>query len=120
AAGLGLTVRFVAGDWYQAVPDEQFELIASNPPYIPDTDPHLTAGAVRFEPRSALAAGADGLADLRLIIAGAAGHLTPGGWLLVEHGYDQGYKVRALFAAAGLQHIASHRDLAGHERVTCG
>lgn len=120
AARLGLSLRLLEGDWYQAVPGEQFELIASNPPYIPDADPHLAAGDVRFEPRTALAAGADGLADLRQIVAGAFDHLAPGGWLLVEHGYDQGYKVRELFAAAGLQHITSHRDLAGHERVTCG
>lgn len=120
AGRLGLRVRFMPGDWYAAVGDETFDLIVSNPPYIPDADPHLTTGDVRFEPRTALAAGADGLADLRQIVAGAPGHLTPGGWLLVEHGYDQGYKVRELFATADLQQISSHNDLAGHERVTCG
>lgn len=120
ATRLELSVNLLEGDWYHAVGTEQFDMIVSNPPYIPEGDPHLEQGDVRFEPRTALVAGADGLAALRQITTGAPAHLASGSWLLVEHGYDQGYKVRELFAAAGLQHIISHRDLAGFERVTCG
>mgnify|MGYP006142050465 FL=1 len=116
----GLPVRFLPGDWYHAVPREQFELVLSNPPYIADGDPHLGQGDLRFEPRTALASGPDGLDAIRAISAGAARHLAPGGWLLVEHGFDQGAAVRALFVAAGLEQVATERDLEQRDRVTLG
>jgi release factor glutamine methyltransferase len=99
---------------------ERFDLIASNPPYIEDDDPHLAEGDLRFEPRSALASGADGLDDLRLIACAAPAHLRPDGWLLVEHGWQQGAAVRALFDAAGFIDIRTERDLEGRDRVTLG
>ena len=97
-----------------------FDLIVANPPYVAAADPHLAQGDLRFEPRGALAAGADGLDDLRLIIAGAPAYLNPGGWLLVEHGWEQGAACRALFEQQGYADIATLHDLAGHERVTLG
>ena len=121
AAALGLPrVRFLRGDWLSAVPDGAFELIASNPPYIADDDPHLAQGDLRFEPRSALASGADGLDDLRRIVRDAPARLAPGGWLLLEHGWTQGAAVRALLQAAGFDAIATRRDLEDRERVTLG
>jgi len=99
---------------------ERFDLIVSNPPYIAAADPHLVAGDVRFEPSSALVAGADGLDDLRVIAAQAPAHLLPGGWLLLEHGYDQSASVRALLAEQGFIEVASRTDLGGHERITLG
>ena len=118
--GLGADrVAFRHGSWWRAVgADERFHLIVSNPPYIAESDPHLTQGDLRFEPRSALAAGTDGLAALRDIAAGALRHLVPGGWLMVEHGWDQAEAVRLLFDAAGLHDALTLRDLAGQERVT--
>jgi release factor glutamine methyltransferase len=116
----GLPVRFLPGDWFAAVPREQFDLVLSNPPYIADGDPHLGQGDLRFEPRTALASGADGLDAIRAICAGINAHLAPGGWLLVEHGYDQGEPVRALFRAAGLERVATERDLEQRDRVTLG
>ena len=88
--------------------------------YIAAADPHLVAGDVRFEPSSALVAGADGLDDLRVIAAQAPAHLVPGGWLLLEHGYDQAAAVRALLAEQGFIEVASRTDLGGHERITLG
>ncbi len=111
-------VEFVVGAWFAPVPDERFDVIVSNPPYVRDDDPHLREGDVRFEPRMALVAGPDGLEALRTIIAAAPAHLAPSGWLIVEHGYDQGAAVRALMQSAGMIDIASVRDLAGHERVS--
>lgn len=108
------------GDWYRPLGHERFELIASNPPYIRDDDPHLAQGDPLHEPRAALVAGRDGLDALRRIICGAPGYLRSGGWLIVEHGWDQGVPVRALFRAAQFCAIRTHRDLAGHERVTEG
>lgn len=121
AATLGLdTVRFIAGDWYAAVPGEVFDLIISNPPYIADPEWALTDPELAFEPRQALAAGADGLDALRVVIAGAPAQLAPGGWLLVEHGATQGEAVRRLFAAAGFGSIGTSADLAGLPRVSSG
>jgi release factor glutamine methyltransferase len=120
AAEAGLRLRFEHGDWYAAVPGERFDLVLSNPPYIADADPHLLKGDLRFEPRMALASGVDGLDALRVIASGAPRHLLPGGWLLVEHGHDQGAAVRELFTAAGLQGVATERDLEQRERVTLG
>lgn len=113
-------VRCLLSDWFAGVPDTAFDLIVSNPPYIPDADPHLTQGDLRFEPRSALASGADGLADIRRIVAQAGAYLKPGGWLLLEHGYDQALAVRGLLQAAGFVEVFSARDLGGIERVSGG
>ena len=99
---------------------ERFEIIVANPPYIADADPHLTEGDLRFEPRSALASGSDGLDALREIASGALAHLVTSGRLIVEHGWDQGAAVRTLFLRAGLQDVHTQPDLAGHERLTFG
>ncbi|TCP10979.1 [protein release factor]-glutamine N5-methyltransferase [Crenobacter luteus] len=118
---LGAPVRFHRGSWYDALPaGERYDLIASNPPYIAAGDRHLEQGDLRFEPRGALTDGADGLACLRELAAGAPGRLAPGGWLIVEHGYDQAGAVRALFAAAGLARVETLVDLAGLDRITLG
>jgi release factor glutamine methyltransferase len=113
----GAAVELLLGDWYEEV-GGRFDLVVANPPYVAAADPHLRA--LRHEPRHALAAGPDGLDDLRVIIAGAPGHLNPGGWLAVEHGHDQGAGVRDLFTRAGLTAVETHRDLAGIERVCTG
>lgn len=120
ARDAGLPVRLLAGDWFAAVPREQFDLVLSNPPYIADADPHLGQGDLRYEPRTALASGPDGLDAIRAICAGTPAHLAPGGWLLVEHGFDQGESVRALFRAAGLEQVATERDLEQRDRITLG
>lgn len=120
ARQLGVTVDARISDWYDALRGEQFHVIVSNPPYIAQGDPHLAQGDLRFEPRAALQSGTDGLDALRTIVAGAPDHLEPGGWLLVEHGYDQAPAVRELLHAAGFTQIASWRDLAGIERVSGG
>lgn len=113
-------VRLVQSDWYVALPPERWELIVANPPYIAGDDAHLTQGDLRFEPRAALTPEGDGLDALRIIIAGAPLRLAPRGWLMVEHGWDQGEVVRALFAAAGFSAITTARDLGDQERVTQG
>ncbi|MFT4197387.1 MAG: peptide chain release factor N(5)-glutamine methyltransferase [Pseudoxanthomonas sp.] len=113
-------VRFVRGDWFAPLRGERFDLVASNPPYIAAGDPHLAQGDLRFEPAAALAAGADGLDDIRRIVAQAPAHLRPRGWLLLEHGHEQGAAVRALLVAAGLAEVATCRDLEARERVTLG
>jgi release factor glutamine methyltransferase len=118
--GVAERVEVREGAWFAPVAGERFDLIASNPPYIEDDDPHLAEGDLRFEPRSALASGADGLDDLRLIVRDAPAHLRPGGWLLVEHGWQQGTAVRALFDAAGFNDIGTVGDLEGRDRVTLG
>lgn len=119
ASGLR-NVALLQGSWYQPLAGGRFSVIVSNPPYIASGDPHLDQGDVRFEPRSALVSGGDGLDDIRVIVAGAAAHLEPGGWLLLEHGHDQGEAVRGLMAVSGLTGIGSSQDLAGHERVSFG
>ena len=113
-------VQVRASHWFDALAGERFDLIISNPPYIASEDPHLSAGDVRFEPSSALVAGVDGLDDLRLIIARAPQHLVAGGWLLLEHGYDQASAVRELLTASGFSDVGSRRDLGGHERISLG
>lgn len=119
AARLGLTVRFAQGAWWQAVRGAApFDFVVSNPPYIAAADPHLHA--LRHEPHGALASGADGLDALREITAGAAAHLRPGGWLLLEHGHDQGPAVQALLATHGYEALAQRHDLAGHARCSGG
>lgn len=121
AARLGLgRVRFLLGNWYSAVRDERFDVIVSNPPYIAEGDPHLLQGDLRFEPRAALASGRDGLEALRAIAADAPRHLQPAGWLLLEHGFEQGGAVRALLQSAGFADIATHADMEGRDRVTGG
>ena len=113
-------VQVRTSHWFDSLAGEHFDLILSNPPYIAAEDPHLVAGDVRFEPSSALVAGADGLDDLRTIIAQAPDHLLPGGWLLLEHGFDQAAAVRALLAERGFADVESRRDLGGHERISLG
>jgi release factor glutamine methyltransferase len=113
-------VRLLPSDWFGALQGEHFDIIVSNPPYVATGDTHLIQGDVRFEPPAALASGADGLDDIRSICATAKSHLNIDGWLLLEHGYDQAEKVRALLHQAGFDHIFSARDLAGIERVSGG
>lgn len=122
AAALGARLDCRTSDWYSALNDEseRFHLIVANPPYIPDADPHLGQGDLRFEPSTALASGADGLDDLRRIVAAAPAHLLPGGWLLFEHGYDQAAAARNLLTAGGYVDIEQHQDLAGIVRVSGG
>jgi len=112
-------VRLLQSDWYAGLPaaGERFDLIASNPPYVAHGDAHLSEGDARFEPRTALCAGADGLDALRIIIGGARERLAEGGSLVVEHGYDQARAVRDLMLGAGLSGVESLRDLAGIPRV---
>lgn len=120
AARLAATIRGSTGDWFAALSPAEapFDVICANPPYVAADDDHLDRGDLRFEPRGALTDGADGLDALRTIAAGAPGWLVPGGTVAVEHGFDQGAAVRALFVAAGLENAASRRDIAGIERVT--
>ena len=113
-------VEFRQGDWCAALGNERCALIASNPPYVAAADPHWLEGELRFEPPTALLAGADGLADLRAIIAQAPTVLQADGWLLLEHGYDQGESVPALLRERGFVAISDHRDDAGLSRVSCG
>ena len=117
AARLGLAVQFLRAHWLDGI-GGPFDLVASNPPYIVEGDPHLPA--LRHEPRGALVAGAGGLDDLRVIVAAAPARLQPGGWLLLEHGWDQAAAVRALLQGAGFAQIQSRRDLAGIERCSGG
>jgi release factor glutamine methyltransferase len=115
-----VNLRLIQSDWYSALGEEKFDLIASNPPYIAAADPHLAQGDLCFEPAAALASGADGLDAIRTIVRGAAAHLNPGGWLLFEHGYDQAAACRDLLAQAGFRLIGSSADLAGIERASYG
>jgi release factor glutamine methyltransferase len=115
AQRLNLAVNCVLSHWMDAVPG-QFELIVSNPPYVAEGDPHLAA--LTHEPLQALTSGADGLDDIRQIIAQAPSRLAPGGWLLLEHGWDQAAPVQALLHEAGFVHVQSRRDLGGIERCT--
>lgn len=118
---LGLDhVEMFCGDLLEPVDQHRFDLIVSNPPYVAAEDPHLELGDVRFEPRRALAAGPDGLEVIRRLVPESWGRLQQGGWLLIEHGYDQAATVRALFERAGFADVLSHQDLAGIERVTAG
>ena len=121
----GLTnVNIFYSDWFDSVSRHDsassYHLIVSNPPYIENNDLHLQQGDVRFEPNSALVAGLDGLDALRIIIGQAPIHLSPHGWLLVEHGYDQGNSVRRLFDLTGFKQIKTHADLNLQDRVTAG
>ena len=115
-------VRLLQGSWFDAIEQDAtaFDIIASNPPYIAEADPHLEQGDVRFEPRSALTSGDDGLDDIRLISQGAMHYLKSGGRLIVEHGFDQEAGVCDVFSRAGYQSITQYRDLAGNPRLTSG
>ena len=113
-------VHVLTSHWFSALADQRFDLIISNPPYIAAGDVHLARGDVRFEPESALVAGVDGLDDIREIIQAAPQHLNPGGWLMLEHGYDQADAVRQLLSGAGFAQVESRKDLGTHERITLG
>lgn len=113
-------IQFLESDWYQAVSKRRFHLLVGNPPYIAADDPHLLRGDVRFEPPGALVASRAGLADLAAVASDAETHLYAGGWLLLEHGHDQGRAVRELLVGAGLQQVQTRCDIAGLERVSGG
>jgi release factor glutamine methyltransferase len=115
-----LQVEFIQSDWFVALTDNKFDLIVSNPPYIPEQDPHLLQGDVRFEPLTALVSGVDGLDDIRLIITQARQYCLPEAWLMIEHGFDQGEVIRALFSEAGFINIETAQDLEQRDRVTIG
>ena len=119
ATQLGLDLALACGRWWQALPTgARFDLVLSNPPYIAGDDPHLPA--LRHEPLMALTPGGDGLGALIEIIAGAAPHLNSGGWLLLEHGWDQATAVRSAMQSAGLDRISTRRDIEGRDRCTGG
>ena len=121
SAALGLPIEVRDGSWFAPLSDApRFAMIVSNPPYIDGADPHLHEGDVRFEPRSALVAEEQGLADIRLIVTQAPAHLVPGGWLLLEHGWDQGEAVRQLLLQQGYVQVETVRDYGDNERVTLG
>jgi release factor glutamine methyltransferase len=113
-------VAFTPGSWFEALAGRRFHVIASNPPYIAADDPDLAPDVRRYEPAGALIAGRTGMEALSAIAADAPGHLQPGGWLVLEHGWKQAPPVRDLLVRRGFAHVRSHRDLAGHERVTEG
>ncbi|HEX8777031.1 MAG TPA: peptide chain release factor N(5)-glutamine methyltransferase [Rhodanobacter sp.] len=117
--GVG-NVRFLQGDWLAPLAGERFALVVSNPPYIEAADPHLAQGDLRYEPAAALASGADGLDALRRIVAAAPAHLEAGGWLLLEHGWNQGAAVRGLLHEAGCAEVFTARDLEARDRVSGG
>lgn len=121
AERLALAVDFVESDWYAGLSAwPKFDLIVANPPYVAAGDPHLAGDGLRFEPMLALTDGADGLGCLRTIVGGAQGRLKDGGWLLCEHGYDQGAACRELLAAAGFTQVRTWQDLAGIDRISGG
>lgn len=121
AARLQAAVEFVESDWYSALNGRTFDLIVSNPPYVAGGDAHLAQGDLRFEPQTALTDGSvDGMASICAIVTGAPAHLAPGGWLMLEHGYDQAAAVRELLLKAGFHNLICMRDLAGIERVSGG
>jgi len=113
-------VEFREGDWCAPLASERFDLLVSNPPYIAATDPHWRQGDLRFEPAAALVAGEDGLDALRSIIAQAPAYLQAGGWLLLEHGYDQGEAVPNLLRQRGFVDVSDHRDAANLSRASAG
>lgn len=119
AAQVG-NVAFLQSDWFSALRREHFDVIVANPPYVASGDHHLAEGDVRFEPRTALDGGADGLDAIRHIVKHAREHLSPGGWLLFEHGHDQGERARLLLHSEGYESIFTAHDLAGTDRVSAG
>ena len=118
AGRLGANADFRQGDWFSPVAGERFDLIVSNPPYVASGDPHLVLDGLPFEPQLALTDGADGLACIRHIVNTAPSFLNEGGWLLFEHGYDQGAASRNLLTAAALKSPTTFPDLAGNDRVS--
>ncbi|XKM14449.1 peptide chain release factor N(5)-glutamine methyltransferase [Orbaceae bacterium ac157xtp] len=113
-------VYLMQGDWFKPIKGRMFSMIVSNPPYIEPTDVHLSQGDIRYEPRSALVADDDGLADIKIIVNGATKHLNQYGWLLIEHGWKQGEAVRTIFKQHGFQLVETYTDYSGNERVTVG
>lgn len=121
AQGLGITnISFKVSDWYDNLGAQTFDVVVCNPPYIEMADPHLSRGDACFEPLSARASGITGLEDIEIVITGAPAYLTPEGWILVEHGWNQGEACRTLFTNNNFSEINTLRDLANHERVTLG
>ncbi|EOV9624719.1 peptide chain release factor N(5)-glutamine methyltransferase [Cronobacter sakazakii] len=121
AQRLGIdNVTILQSHWFSALTDVRFSLIVSNPPYIDSDDPHLSQGDVRFEPKSALVADDAGLADLETLVTEARRFLEDNGWLMLEHGWQQGEAVRELFTRAGYQAVETCRDYGGNERLTLG
>jgi release factor glutamine methyltransferase len=121
AANTGLgRVAFVQSDWYAAVRDLRFDALLANPPYIANDDPHLSVGDLRFEPRSALVSSGSGLADLQHLVSGAPAQLKEHGWLLLEHGFEQGATVRQMLRDTGFAQVSTRCDLAGQERISGG
>ena len=113
-------IEFYQSDWFAGVPATKFDLIISNPPYIAEDDAHLQQGDVRFEPRTALSAPEQGLADIRMIATAARDYLNPGGHLLIEHGYNQQQPVQALFKDLHYAKVQTYSDLSGQPRATYG
>ena len=121
AESLGVSnIEFHHGPWLAPLAGERFQLIASNPPYVHPDDPHLTRGDLRFEPPGALGSAPDGLHDIRTIAREAREHLLPGGWLLLEHGYDQGPAVSTILTAYAYHKVTTHTDLANQDRISQG
>ena len=117
--GIG-NVELRLGRWFGALGQDRCDVVVSNPPYVREDDPHLSQGDVRYEPMTALVSGDDGLDAIREIITDASNHLKPGGWLLLEHGFDQGEAVLGLMQSAGFVNVETVGDLAGQDRVTLG
>jgi release factor glutamine methyltransferase len=113
-------VAFHHGTWFEPLGGRRYDVVVSNPPYVREADAHLDEGDLRYEPRAALVSGEDGLDAIREIAAAAPAHLETGAVLLVEHGFDQGPAVRAIFERAGLREVRTARDLEARERVTIG
>ena len=120
AVALGLGIELAESDWWSGLAGRVWSLVVSNPPYIAANDPHLTAGDLRFEPAKALTDGDDGLAAIRTIVDASPVHLEVGGWLLIEHGYDQAASVAKLMRERGFGNVTLRHDLAGRPRVTGG
>lgn len=117
---LKLEVELLQSDWFSALRERRFDLVLANPPYINANDAHVGQGDLRFEPLSALVSAGDGLQDIRRIVSAAPLHLLPGGWLALEHGYDQGEAVRQILASQGFVEIVTRVDLGGQERISVG
>ncbi len=121
ATQLGLhNLNVLCSNWFESIPNQQFNAIVSNPPYIADNDPHLSQGDVRFEPRDALSSGTQGLDALNHIIEQSPKWLTPGGLLLLEHGFEQGVAVTTLLRENGFEQVQCWKDWQGHDRVSGG
>ncbi len=111
-------ILFLQSDWGKSIPEQQFNLIVSNPPYVAENDPHLQKGDLRFEPAGALWSDNNGFAAINQVIYYAGEHLHPGGWLVIEHGFEQAETVRQIMEKNNFHNISSSRDIAGHERIT--